>query len=337
MSSIVCFGELLLRLSAPEHERLLQSARFNVDVGGAEANVAVALARFGHAARLISVVADNALGEAAVGELRRHGVDVRDVRRAEGRMGLYFLEAGAVHRPSQVLYDRAGSAFAHTPAQNYDWPRLLENADLLHVSGVTPALGADAARATLDALRTARERGLHVVFDGNFRGKLWRVWNTEPQHVLREIFACADTLFADHRDIAMVLERDFDASSPEQMSAAAATAAFAAFPLLRRIAATRRVQHSVDQHELSAALHTRAGSVQLPAQTITSIIDRIGAGDAFAAGVLHGFQSGMSDHESLEFGLAAACLKHSVPGDFLRLGADEVAAFYGARRFDVQR
>jgi len=205
----VCFGELLLRLASPGRERLLQSPRLEVQVGGAEANVAVALAQFGHAAALIGTVADNALGAAAVGEVRRHGVDVSRVQTGAGRMGLYFLETGAVHRPSHVLYDRAGSAFALASPERYDWSSLLDGVDVLHVSGVTPAVGANAAAAATAAVRAARARGLSVVFDGNYRSKLWQAWNSSPGPILRDIFACADVVFADHRDIAIVLGREF--------------------------------------------------------------------------------------------------------------------------------
>jgi 2-dehydro-3-deoxygluconokinase len=333
----VCFGELLLRLASPGRERLLQSPRLEVQVGGAEANVAVALANFGHAAALVSTVADNALGAAAVGEVRRHGVAVSRVATGEGRMGLYFLETGAVHRPSHVLYDRADSAFALAPPESYDWPGLLDAANVLHVSGVTPAVGADAAAAAIAAVRAARARGMSVVFDGNYRSKLWQAWNASPGPILHDIFACADILFADQRDIAIVLGREFTSASAEQSFTDAAAAAFEAFPALQRIVSTRRVQHSVDHHELSAVMATRAGTVTSPAQQVTSIVDRIGAGDAFAAGVLHGLFTSMSDQESLDFGLAAGCLKHSVPGDFLRHSVGEVTDFLGERRFDVRR
>ena len=328
----VCFGELLLRLSAPGHERLLQSPRLDVNVGGAEANVAVALAHFGHAVKLVSALPDNALGAAACGEMRRHGVDVTPVLRASGRMGLYFLEAGAVHRPSDVLYDRAGSAFALLPPDHFDWPALLADAEVLHLSGVTPAVSESAAQAAVHAAQAARERGVRVAFDGNFRGKLWQARGAEPAGVLRELFARADLLFADHRDIGLVLGRDFDGDH-----ARAAAAAFAAFPQLARIATTLRTQHSVDHHDLGAVLFTRERRIDVEPYAITAIVDRIGAGDAFAAGLLHGLFSGMNDSEALQFALAAACLKHSIPGDALRMSVAEVGALLGERRYDVRR
>jgi 2-dehydro-3-deoxygluconokinase len=328
---------LLLRLSAPGRELLLQSPHLHTTFGGAEANVAVALAAFGHRAAMVSVVPDNAIGSAALGELRRRGVDVAGVRKADGRLGLYFLETGSGNRASRVLYDRAHSAFALAAPEQYHWDELLEGADALHLSGITPALSASAAQAALDAAHRARERGMTVVFDGNFRPTLWRTRDVEPGPVLRELFACADIVFADDRDIALALGRDFSAEPAENIGRISANAAFAAFPRLVRIAATQRVQHSVDHHELSAAMYTRSGLVTAPALAAAQIVDRIGAGDAFAAGVLHGLFSGMSDGDALAFGLAAGCLKHSIPGDAFPLDAADVAAFCRERRFDVRR
>lgn len=335
---VVCFGELLLRLSAPGRQLLLQSPGFEVCIGGAEANVAVSLARFGHEARMVGLVADNALGEAASGELRRHGVDTRGVQRAEGRMGLYFLTPGAIQRPSEVLYDRAASAFAVAGGGDHDWPALLADADWLHVSGVTPALGQDAADGTLRAMRAARAAGVKVSFDGNFRPSLWQAWHGDAPGILRGLMAEADLMFASHRDIEVVLGRSFAQDSAEQRFRAAAEAAFAAFPHLQRMAATIRVQRSVDHHALSAIDASRGGGRHLTGvYEVAAIVDRIGTGDAFAAGVLHGAITGMDDARGLHFGLAAACLKHSVPGDFNLLDAAAVTAVMEDSGFDVRR
>lgn len=336
---IVCFGELLLRLASPGREKLLQTPRLEVQVGGAEANVAVSMAHFGHHTALVGTVADNALGEAALGELRRHGVDVNGVLRRHGRMGLYFLATGAGHRPSEVLYDRAESAFAHTGGEHYDWAAALAGAALLHVSGVTPALGQTTADAAIAATRAARAAGAKVSFDGNYRPKLWAAWDGDPQRILRELIAEADIAFADHRDVAMLLgEDDSFADEPGARFAAAAARAFAAFPNLQRIASTVRTQHSVDDHSMSALMAIRGGALHVaPTYALHGIVDRIGAGDAFAAGVLHGTLDGMDDADSLNFGLAAACLKHSVPGDFNRVDRDDVRAVMRNERLDVKR
>lgn len=338
---ILCFGELLLRLAAPGRERLLQTPALAVHVGGAEANVAVSIARFGHRAELVGTVSDNALGDAALGELRRHGVIVDRVHRAPGRMGLYFLATGAGLRPSEVLYDRADSAFARAGADAHDWSALVHGARLFHVSGVTPALGRASADAAITAARAARAAGATVSFDGNFRSKLWAAWDGDPAGILRTLIGEADLAFADHRDIGVVLG-DAPASGPSEEPgarfAAAAARAFAAFPHLSRIATTVRTQHSVDDHSMGALIATRDGTLHAaPTRAIPGIVDRIGAGDAFAAGVLHGLLSGRSDADSLQFGLAAACLKHSVPGDFNLVDEAEVLAVVRNDGLDVRR
>ncbi|QDH68902.1 sugar kinase [Marilutibacter alkalisoli] len=335
-STIICYGELLLRLSAPGRGLLLQTPSLDVHVGGAEANVAVSLARFGHRVGAVGTVADNALGESAIGELRRHGVDTRFMRSRPGRMGLYFIQAGALQRPSRVLYDRADSAFTrHT---DYDWKTCLEGAGWLHLSGVTPALGLACADSAIAAAEAARAAGAEVSFDGNFRSLLWRAWDADPPAILRRLMGTASVLFADHRDMAVVLGAECDADSIEDKVVQAATQAFKAFPHVRYMACTQRRQVDVDYHVLSAMLVERDGSVHTtPSCTLAHVVDRIGGGDAFAAGVLHGLVTGMAAGDALRFGFGAACLKHSVPGDFNLVGVEDVEAFLSEDGFHVRR
>jgi 2-dehydro-3-deoxygluconokinase len=333
---IVCLGELLLRLSAPGREMLLQSPRLAVQFGGAEANVAVSLARLGHSVAMASVVPDNPLGEAAIGELRRHGVDTGHVLTAPGRMALYFLVTGAIHRSSEVLYDRAGSAFA-LHAGLIDVAKLFDGADALHVSGVTPALGPVAAGAAKRAMEAARARKLAVSFDCNYRARLWESQKGDAPLLLRELAGYADTVFGNARDLALILGRDFGDADSADVFQRAGAAAFEAFPTLQRIATTVRRQQSVDQHEISAWMLTRSGQVATRSYAVGPIVDRIGAGDAFAAGVLHGLRRGMKDEQTLHFGLAAACLKHSIPGDFNLVTEADVRALMDDAGFGVRR
>lgn len=336
---LLCLGELLLRLGAPGCQKLLQSPTLEVHVGGAEANVAASLACFGHRVAMISAVPDNALGDAALGELRRHGVDVSTILRSpSGRMGLYFIATGAMHRPSEVIYDRANSTFALATPDDFDWDGLFTDADALHVSGVTPAIGENGAATALHAAKSARHKGLFVSFDGNFRAKLWAQWSGDAGSITRQLIEASDIVFADHRDIAIALAEAAPTGDAEAAIRSAAGRAFAAFPQLGRLCTTIRTQHSVDHHSLSAIMLTRAGAVHVtPRYELAAIVDRIGGGDAFAAGVLHGLRSGMSDEASLQFGIGAACLKHSVPGDFNLVSTDDVAAWVSEGRFDVRR
>ncbi len=335
---VVCFGEILLRMSAPGRERLLQSPRLDVHIGGAEANVGVSLAQYGHDVSVVSTVADNALGEAALGELRRYGVDTRLVRKVPGRMGIYFLAPGAIHRPAEVLYDRAGAAFAVAAADSYDWPSLLQGVDLLHLSGVTPALGQATAQAALAAARAARAAGAKVSFDGNFRPKLWEVWQGDAKGILSELMAEADVLFADYRDMGVVLGGSYPQAEALERVQAGAADAFKAFPHLQWMACTIRAPRNVDHHALSGVLIGRDGSTALaPQEEIGPIVDRIGGGDAFAAGVLHGLANGWDPERTIRFGLAAGCLKHSIPGDFNLVSEADVEALVGEGRYDVKR
>jgi 2-dehydro-3-deoxygluconokinase len=314
-SGFACFGELLLRLSAPGNELLLQTGSLAVHIGGAEANVAVSLARFGHAALMASVVPDNPLGKACIGELRRHGVRTEAIHTGPGRMGLYFLTIGAGHRPSEVLYDRADSAFALASPGLIDWREILSEVSWLHVSGITPAVSSGAAEAALRAVRAARELGRSVSFDCNYRSKLWERWRGDARTTLRDIVAEADLLFAEERDMALILGKDYQEGPAHERFEAASTEALARFPHLKWIATTVR---------------TRTYS-------IGRIVDRIGSGDAFAAGVLHGLETGLDSQAIVDFGLAAACLKHSIPGDFNLIGVADVHNLLQDAGFTVKR
>jgi 2-dehydro-3-deoxygluconokinase len=337
-SSVLCFGELLLRLGAPGKQLLLQTPSLDVHVGGAEANVGVALTHFGHHVAMAGVVADNALGTAALSELRRHGVDTRRVRRDAGRMGLYFATTGASLRPGEVVYDRAESAFAMAPADSYDWPTLLQGAQWLHLSGISPALGPQAAQATLAAARAANGMGVKVSFDGNFRPRLWQRWGGDAAAILRELFACAHVVFADHRDIGVVLGGEFAQGDAQARVDAAAAMAFAAFSRLQYMACTQRTTHNAGRHSLGAMLLGRDGTRALaPVRELDGIVDRIGAGDAFAAGVLHGLMEGFDNEATIRFGLAAGCLKHAIPGDFCPVGVADVMALMDEETLDVRR
>ena len=328
--AVACFGEVLLRLSAPGAELLLQTPRLDVVVGGAEANVAVSLAQLGQEAAVVTTLPDNALGRAARNELRRYGVDTSRVSFTPGRMGLYFLSPGAGGRAAEITYDRAGSAFALADHANTDWREALKAAGWLHVSGVTAALGANTVAAAIRAVTEARALGLTVSFDCNYRAKLWQAWNGDAPTILRKFLAQADIAFGNERDIGLIL-----GGAPAN-AREAADAAFEAFPNLQLMAATARVQHSVNHHALSAAMHTRDDSWQAPACELTHIADRIGAGDAFAAALIHALRTGMENGAAIRFALGGACLKHTIPGDFNLASAADIEAFIAAE-LDVRR
>ena len=334
---IICFGELLMRLSPPGCELPLQSPHFNVHFGGAEANVAASLAILGHHSVIVSALPDNMLGRACAGELRTHGVDTSSIHCTEGRMGVYYLSPGAMHRPSEVLYDRADSAFARTPADNYDWPRLLAGAQWLHLSGINLALGETTAYAALAAVHVARNAGISVSFDCNYRSKLWGSRAPQAPALLREIVGAADLLFGNDRDIALMLGTEFPQADAIERFRAAADVAFATWPRLRRMAATERLHRNVDDQDLFGLMATHEQMLTTATHTLAHVVDRIGGGDAFAAGLLHGLFRAMPDQAALDFAITSACLKHSVPGDVNLLHEADMLAFLGQRGFEVRR
>ncbi|QKR98346.1 sugar kinase [Sphingomonas sp. CL5.1] len=332
---LVFFGELLIRLTAPGNELLMQSPSFSLNVGGAEANVAIGLAHLGHDCAMVSRIPPNALGRGAVAAVRGAGIDCGAVTPSPGRMGLYFLSVGAGLRSSEIVYDRAGSSFAASGADDYDWDTLLGSAGLLHLSGITPALGPRSAEAALGAARAAKRLGVPISFDGNYRAMLWEAWDSNPRAILSELIGLADILFGNHRDLSLVLHRDFSGES-EDRRREAADAGFSVFPNLKLIASTARHIVSADHHRIAARVDLRASAYQTPEIDVTGIVDRIGAGDAFAAGVLHAHLAGGNAQAMAESGLALTCLKHSLPGDASGFRQVDIDVFHGGG-LDVRR
>lgn len=333
--TVTCFGELLLRLSSKGAQLMVQSDGLDLAVGGAEANVASALASLGHEVRFAGLVSDNVLGDRAVSALRGAGVDTRFLARAPGRMGLYFLETGAGLRPSAITYDRAGSAFALSRPDAIDLAGALAGARLLHTGGITPALGLNGVALARAVQAAARKAGVPICFDGNYRAQLWSAWDSRPAEVLRELVADAAILIGNHRDISLLLGTAFSGEGPDRRREAA-EAAFAAFPNLQLIASTARQIAAGDHHRICARVDARDAAHQTDEIAITGIVDRIGTGDAFAAGVLHQWLEGGDPKAMAETGLALAALKHSIPGDMTLVSRQNLEAFNAAAG-DVRR
>lgn len=335
MPRFLAFGEIMLRLSPPGRQLLLQSPALEVWVAGAEANVATQLARLGHEVGFVSAVPANDLGEGAVTHLRGHGVDVSGIQRRGERLGLYFVTSGAGMRATEVIYDRAGSSFAEAPADAWNWEALLDGVDRLHLSGITPALGPVPSEAAVAAAEAAAARGVAVSFDGNWRGKLWERWDGDPRAILSRIVAHADLMFGNHRDIALLLDQPFSGDG-EDRRREAAEAAFATFPKLQLIASTARHAEHADHHRLSARIDARDRAAQTEEIVLAGIVDRIGAGDAFAAGVLHALRSAGDVDAATRTGLAVTALKHSLPGDAALFRQADIDAWL-AGGLDVRR
>jgi 2-dehydro-3-deoxygluconokinase len=328
---VATFGEVMVRLTPPGFERLLQSPQFIATFGGAEANVAVSLTQFGVAGRFLTVLPDrNFLADALIGELRRYGVDTSHIVRGPGRMGIYFVEAGANQRPSRVLYDREGSAIAIAKPGAIEWKSALQDATWFHTTGITPAISASAAELVLEGLLAARAMGIQTSCDLNYRKNLWK-WGKLASEVMPEIAKLIDICIANEEDCqkALNLHVDIDVESgtlEREKYSELSERVLATYPNLKMLAITLRESTSASHNVWSACLHTRDGFLLSRKYEITHIVDRVGAGDSFAAGLIYGLTRLGSPQETLEFAVAASCLKHSVPGDFNRFTPEEVQA-----------
>jgi 2-dehydro-3-deoxygluconokinase len=330
MKTVAAFGEIMLRLSPLGQERLFQSPCFQTFFGGGEANVAVSLARFGHPVRYLSVIPANDVGDAALRELGKWGVTTEHIVRQGKRLGIYFAESGANQRPAQVIYDRHHSGIAEAKRGDIDWEKAFAGINWFHVTGITPAISRSAADLTLDAVKAAKSKGIAVSVDLNYRSKLWK-YGVPAAEVMAEIFKFADVGIANEEDCQKSLGIEADVlvqSGPLDIRAyeKLTRRVMDQFPKLSRMAVTLRENRSADQNGWSAVMRNRKEFMTGPRYEIADIVDRIGAGDAFAAGLIHGLDIFSSDQEALDFAIAASCLKHSIPGDFNLVTESEVLA-----------
>ena len=328
---VATFGEVMLRLSPPGFERLLQTPQLVATFGGGEANVAVSVSQFGVPSRYLTVLpSQNAIADALIGELRRFGVDTSHIVRSPGRMGVYFVETGANQRPSKVLYDRENSAIALAQPGSIDWDKALDGATWFHVTGITPAISASAAALTLEALRRARERGVQTSCDLNFRKNLWK-WGKRANEVMPDVAKLVDVCIANEEDCQKCLniEVDIEVESgtlQREKYAELSERVLATYPNLKMLAITLRESKSASHNGWSACLHEGSRFHLSRSYDITHIVDRVGGGDSFAAGLIYGLTQKYAPEEALNFAVAASCLKHSIPGDFNRFTAEEVRA-----------
>ncbi len=328
---VVTLGEVMLRLKSPGFERLLQSPILEATFGGGEANVAASLANFGLDAAFVTVLPKNAIGDACVSFLQSRSIDTSLIVRGGERLGIYFLEAGANQRPSVVVYDRAGAAIANAETAELDWDRIFKGATWFHITGITPALSQRAADLSLLAVHKAKAHGLTVSCDYNYRKNLWKYGKKAPE-VMTEIVKLVDVGIANEEDCQKALgvtleggEKDIQAGSLNRDKyRAICEKVLEAFPNLKMQAITLRESFSADHNGWSGCLHDRHDFIVGPRYDITDIVDRVGGGDAFAAGLIFGLVSGKTHAEALGFAVAASCLKHSIPGDINRVSVNEV-------------
>ncbi len=326
-TKVVTFGEIMLRLSTPGYERFVQAKQFDINFGGGEANVAVSLAQFGLEAHYLTRLPKHEIGDAALNELRKYGVKTDHILRGGERLGIYFLETGASQRASKVIYDRSHSAIAEIAPGMVNWPEVLQEAKWFHVTGITPALSASAAEATIEAVKAARQQGVTVSCDLNYRKKLWT--REQAQKVMASVMQNVEVAIANEEDAEMVFgikagETDVEAGKLEVARyQSVAGQLMKMFPALKKVAITLRESLSASDNNWSGVLWDGKTFYQSRKYGIR-IVDRVGGGDSFAAGLIYGLLTGKDAPAALEFAVAASCLKHSVPGDFNHCSVAEV-------------
>ncbi|RPI87153.1 MAG: sugar kinase [Chloroflexi bacterium] len=330
---ILTFGEIMLRLKAPGQERFFQSPMLEATFGGGEANVAVSLANFGMDVDYLTVLPNNLIADACVQELRKFGVGTRKIQRAEGRMGIYYLEGGANQLPSKVVYDRNYSAIALAKPGDIDWDAVFEGVSWFHITGITPAISESAMELSLQSVKAAQSKDITVSCDLNYRKNLWKYGKKAPE-VMRELVRYVDVAVANEEDcqksLGIKVEADVESGKLEASSYEALTnTVLKENPNLKMIAITLRESQSADINGWAACLNDREKFYLSKKYEIRDITDRVGGGDAFAAGLIYGLNACEDKQQALEFAVAASCLKHSIIGDFNRVSVADVEKLAG--------
>lgn len=330
MSKVVTFGEIMLRLSTPGFQRFIQARSFDLCYGGGEANVAVSLAGFGMEVEYITRLPKNEIGDACLSSLWQFGVKTPHIVRGGDRLGIYFLESGASQRGSKVVYDRAGSSISTIQPGMVDWKAAFEGADWFHWTGITPAISEGSAKVCIEAAQIAKQMGLTVSCDLNYRAKLWK-WGKTAGEVMQELVNLCDVAIGNEEDADKVFgikapDTDVTAGKVDAGKYRVVAEQLAArFPSLKTIAITLRGSHSASHNTWSAVLWQPGGYFTAPTFDIIPIVDRVGGGDAFAGGLIYGLRKKPGDADyALRFAVAASCLKHTIPGDFNIVSLDEV-------------
>ena len=334
MKTIVTFGEIMLRLSPPGFQRFVQARSFDVVYGGGEANVAASLANYGLPVEYVTRLPGNEIGDACLNYLRQYGIGTRHIVRGGDRLGIYFLEMGSAQRGSKVIYDRAGSALATVQPGMVDWKSAFADADWFHWTGITPAISEGAAEVCLEAVQTAKEMGLTVSCDLNYRRKLWK-WGKTAGQVMPELVSLCDVAVGNEEDA----DKVFGIRAPEADVTGGKVEAEAyvyvcnelakRFPNLTTIAITLRGSLSASHNTWSAILWHRGEIYTAPRYDIIPIVDRVGGGDSFCGGLIYGLRTYDDVQPALYFAVAASCLKHTISGDFNLVSVAEVEKLMG--------
>lgn len=331
MEKVVCFGEIMLRLSTPDYQRISQAKEFNISFGGGEANVAVSLANYGIDSKFVTKLPDNDIAAACIKDLRSYNVDCSDIVRSGERMGIYYLETGAVARPSKVIYDRTNSAISQIQCGEIDWAKVFEGATWFHWTGITPALSQGAADVCLEAVKAAKQMGLTVSCDLNYRKKLWN-YGKKASEIMPELVEYCDIILGNEEDAEKVFGIKPEGFSAENTGGTIDQQRFQSvgeqlmqrFPRAKKVIITLRGSINANHNTWGGVLWNGETLYQSPRYDITHIVDRVGGGDSFMGGLIYGLLSYNDDQKALNFAVAASCLKHTIWGDFNQVSVAEV-------------
>ncbi|MDD2957753.1 MAG: sugar kinase [Lachnospiraceae bacterium] len=331
MAKAVCFGEIMLRLNPEGYQRFVQAAKFEASYAGGEANVAVSLANYGHNAFYVTKLPDNEIGQSAVNDMRKFGVDTGKIVRGGPRMGIYFVEKGASQRPSKVIYDRAGSSIALAKREEFDWESIFQGASWFHFTGITPALGGENPEICLDACRAAKKMGLTISCDLNYRKKLWT--REEAGRVMSELMPYVDACIANEEDAADVFGIHAEGTDVGSGRLSREGYISVAKELSERfgcsnVAITLRSSISATDNKWAGMLY-RDGNACFSPEYLVHIVDRVGGGDSFGGGLIHSLLSDYDQQKAIDFAVAASCLKHTIEHDFNLVTEAEVASLAG--------
>jgi 2-dehydro-3-deoxygluconokinase len=324
LKSIVAFGEIMLRLSTPGFARITQSARFDATYGGGEANVVVSLAQFGVPSTYVTRLPDNDLGKSAMQLIRQSGVDTSRIVYGGERLGIYFLEVGSGSRASKVIYDRSHSSFSQLQPGMIDWDEVLKEAQWFHWTGITPAISEGAAQCCWEAIRVANQKGIRVSADVNYRKNLWQYGKTAGEVMPGLVEGC-DLIIASENDAADIFGIRAEAGADDSY-VSVCRQLMQRFPRLKQIVTTHRKVLSSSHNKLSAVLWNGQELKRTVEHTIDPIVDRIGGGDAFMAGLIYGLLTYQDEQQALDFAVAASILKHTIEGDANLATVSEVEA-----------
>ncbi|MYL49274.1 sugar kinase [Halobacillus litoralis] len=333
MSKIITLGEPLMRMTPPGFQRVKETKEFKATIGGAELNASVNLANLGHEVAFVSALPGNDLGENVRNFLRERHIDDQWVKREEGRLGVYYVEEGYGPRSAKVTYDRAYSSFLQVASQEWDWEAIFDSCQLFHVSGITPALSPSLKELTLKAVKEARERNVLVSFDCNYRSKLWS--EVEAKLAFEQILPYVDVCFAGQKDFTNIMNEGPEESFHPQLLEKYFRKAALEYGISLFACTNREVRDS-QNHQLQGFLFKNDQLFESQKHSI-QVLDRIGGGDSFAAGILHGMVEDLNETSVLDFGMASSILKHTVKGDHSSFSEDEVFGFMNAHLHDVVR